>query len=1142
MGSFTTKLKTICVLVLFVSFFFWTETSFAQVCNPTNVTVCLNADDIGVAYVDSVSIGSFGLAQGTNAVSCISNNSTALLNALIAGGTNNTLAIDNQNTQASVMLAAWAMQITCSSGQTIDVSTDSGNIQVWGNGGSGTTTPPGSGGSWTSTGFTPSGWTTPSSVAASIMSSQGDVPVTDFYTGTYPPFVSYEPDAAAPGTTNYEEFFRQSFSLIVPTPLPTPHITIVKSVLGGGVNVNSNQPVTYLLNVCNTGRGVLGPVTLLDPFDSKFSVNYDSYYNTEQASGVTIGSGNPLPIVFQSIPYNTCLPVTFELVDYSVQTSDYCHVAPNSAYLPYNNGSGVVTATSNSVSVTIFCPTSTATPIPPNPSLTKTTGGPTSNYSDSGAIPMTIMVCNAAGAGPGSSGITVTDNITNPLGWAFQGPNYSQWTTTVSGVPVTINPTSTSYPNLSWVVTGLPGGGCVPINFNVGAYSSNFPSDFCQVVTDAGVAKWATGGPVTSNSVAITVVCATPTITPTQNVTPTFTKTKTFTPTPTPTQTFTPTNTITQTPTFTPTLSPTFTLTKTFTPTPTPTITITMTPTFTTTPTPTLSPTSTWTQVFTPTKTLTPSPTPTLTVTFTPSPTPTPSPSPTSSPTYTPTVTLTKTLSPTLTFTLTPTPTLTPTLTATFTASRTQTATNTVTLTVTTTPTVTLTVTGTQPPTSTLTPTFTVTLTSTFTQTPTNTSTFTPTFTPSLTFTSTTTPTATWTATSTETGVFTSTQTSTPTITDTATSSVTPTPSSTASSTSTITQTSTQTPTQTLAATSTSTSSPTGTATLVNTSTSTRTPSSTFTRTFTPTITLTQTFTSTPTPTASATPVPVPATLQVSLGGANPGNSTQLPGASNVPAIQLSITNSSPSPATLTGLTLTASGTGNSNSGISQVQIYLDTTGNGVVGQGTVLLGPGTYVNGVLVLSLSQPLPPGGTLNLLVVDQFSNSAQPGTYQTGVAANTSVSGVTGGSNLPVVVTGAPATGSVVTIVLPTPTLTATVTSTTTPVPTPTPFGGDIFYISKNVFNPMSEPVSVHVVFQTSTVFTQNNIPALKIYNSAGEFITLLKPLTNNQGLPVWDSWYNWDGTNMYGQKAADGVYIIYLLEPFAAKEAKVLLLR
>ncbi len=212
------------------------------------------------------------------------------------------------------------------------------------------------------------------------------------------------------------------------------------------------------------------------------------------------------------------------------------------------------------------------------------------------------------------------------------------------------------------------------------------------------------------------------------------------------------------------------------------------------------------------------------------------------------------------------------------------------------------------------------------------------------------------------------------------------------------------------------------------------------------------------------------------------------------------------------------------------------------MGQGTVLLGTGTYVKGVLVLSLSQPLPPGGTLNLLVVDQFSNSAQPGTYQTGVAANTSVSGVTGGSNLPVVVTGAPATGSVVTIVLPTPTLTATVTSTTTPVPTPTPFGGDIFYISKNVFNPMSEPVSVHVVFQTSTVFTQNNIPALKIYNSAGEFITLLKPLTNNQGLPVWDSWYNWDGTNMYGQKAADGVYIIYLLEPFAAKEAKVLLLR
>jgi len=1094
------------------------------------VTVCLNADDIGVAYVDGVSIGSFGLAQGTNAVSCISNSSPALLSALTAGGSNNVLSIDNQNTQASIMLAAWAMQISCSSGQTIDISTDSGNIQVWGNGGSGTTTPPGSGGSWTSTGFTPSGWTTPSAVAASIMSSQGDVAVTDFYTGTYPPFLSYDPTAAAPGTTNYEEFFRQTFSITVPTPLPTPHISIVKSILGGGVNVNTGQPVTYKLNVCNTGRGVLGPVTLLDPFDAKFSVNYDSMYQTEQGAGVTIGSGNPLPIVFQSVPYNTCLPVTFELVDNSVQTSDYCHVAPNSAYLPYNNGSGVVTATSNSVSVTIFCPTSTATPIPPNPSLTKTTGGPTSNYSDSGAIPMTITVCNASGAGPGSSGITISDNITNPRGWAFQGPHYSTWTTTVSGMPVTINPTSTSYPNLSWVVTGLPGGGCLPIDFTVGAYSPTFPSDFCQVVTDAGVAQWASGGPVTSNTVAITIVCATATPTPTVTrtftpaVTPTFTPTRTFTWTPTVTPTFTPTATTTQTktPTLTPSLTPTWT--KTLTPS------ATFTPTLTQTLTPTLSPTSTWTPVSTPTKTPTPSPTPTLTVTLTSSPTLTPSWTPTRTPTLSPTLTSSPSFTPTPSATFTQTPTRTPTLTPTITASPTMT------------PTVTLTITGTQPPTSTFTPTPTVTLTLTpsVTWSPTGTPTLTPTPVFTLTWTPSPSPTFSPTVTLTLTPTLTLTQTQTPLFTSTWTFSPTDSPTFTPTDTPSVTSTGTQPPTETPTPTQTPTASPvfTATATLTPLATLTWTPSFSP----TPSATVTRTVTPSPTPTSTLTPVPVPDTLQIALGGANPGNSTQLPGASNVPALQLSVTNSGAAPATLTSITLTASGTGNPNTGITQVQLYLDSSGNGTVGQGTVLLGTGTYVNGVLTFNLNQVLPPGASLDLLVADQISPTAAAGTYQTGVVSNASVGGVTGGNNLPVQVVGAPASGSVITVVLPTATPTATVTDTRTPVPTPTPYGGDLFYISKNAFNPANEPVSIHVIFQPSTVLVNRNVPVLKIYNSAGEYITKLSPLTDSTGQPVWDSWYNWNGTNYNNQKVSSGIYIIYLIEPFAAKEAKILLLR
>ncbi|MGH7739144.1 MAG: hypothetical protein ACREL1_03260, partial [bacterium] len=257
------------------------------ICNPTSVTACLNADDNGTVYVDGFLMGTFGLAQGTNPVSCITSSNAGLLSTL-SSTPNNVIGVYNQNTKASVMLAAWAVQINCSSGAVIDLSTDSGNIKVWDNGGSGSLTPPGTGTNWYDPTFTPSGaWANPDPVASSVLSSQGDVPVTDEYTGAYPPFLSYDPSANAPDA-NWDEFFRQTFTLVIPTPLPTPDITITKSLIGGPSMVNQGVPVTYGLKVCNTGKGLLGPVTVVDPYDSKFGVNYDgTIYQAEQANGVT---------------------------------------------------------------------------------------------------------------------------------------------------------------------------------------------------------------------------------------------------------------------------------------------------------------------------------------------------------------------------------------------------------------------------------------------------------------------------------------------------------------------------------------------------------------------------------------------------------------------------------------------------------------------------------------------------------------------------------------------------------------------------------------------------------------------------------------------------------------------------------------
>ena len=106
-------------------------------------------------------------------------------------------------------------------------------------------------------------------------------------------------------------------------------------------------------------------------------------------------------------------------------------------------GSPVPTPTITWTPTKTQTPTVTPTTIPPNITLTKTTGVPTSGYAENGTnIPMTIMVCNSAGSVT-TNGVTVVDTVVNPLAWAQNGPNFSQWAVTVAGKSVTINPLNT---------------------------------------------------------------------------------------------------------------------------------------------------------------------------------------------------------------------------------------------------------------------------------------------------------------------------------------------------------------------------------------------------------------------------------------------------------------------------------------------------------------------------------------------------------------------------------------------------------------------------------------------------------------------------------------------------------------------------
>ncbi len=80
-------------------------------------------------------------------------------------------------------------------------------------------------------------------------------------------------------------------------------------------------------------------------------------------------------------------------------------------------------------------------------------------------------------------------------------------------------------------------------------------------------------------------------------------------------------------------------------------------------------------------------------------------------------------------------------------------------------------------------------------------------------------------------------------------------------------------------------------------------------------------------------------------------------------------------PATLTGLTVHASGTGDDARGIAQLRLYVDSNANGAVDAGESLRATATFSadDGLAQLSLSEPIPPGAPLELLVVADYSAS-------------------------------------------------------------------------------------------------------------------------------------------------------------------------
>ncbi len=107
----------------------------------------------------------------------------------------------------------------------------------------------------------------------------------------------------------------------------------------------------------------------------------------------------------------------------------------------------------------------------------------------------------------------------------------------------------------------------------------------------------------------------------------------------------------------------------------------------------------------------------------------------------------------------------------------------------------------------------------------------------------------------------------------------------------------------------------------------------------------------------------------------------------------------------------------------------------------------------------------------------------------------------------------------------------------PTPTPTLSGApcdESVFVSRNIFAPRTDSP---LLFIKSNLCTPGPY-AVKIYNSAGEFIRTLR---DNKTQSTGTDMVYWDGKNFLGDIVASGIYIIYVTEPIMVHETKILVL-
>ncbi|MCE5300497.1 MAG: hypothetical protein LLG37_06465 [Spirochaetia bacterium] len=386
--------KAFRAVFVFVVLFLSAYSAMAAVCTPVSGKICVAIDDYADVWVNSHWMGQFSYVNWDQTgvyPTCLtfSVGSSNTWEVPFYATEQNIVAIEVSNLRCCEIWGSWSIDITCSSGDHSYMSSDDGSNRIYNNYAPlcsdcpyPARTPPandGGGLTWWSREYqnaTP--WPTPIKDQGTIWGKQIYHPLT----GALMQPLSYDTGGNADTGDGGKMYMRQQFFLTPTAVPPPPQFSITKTVLPPTSGIQTGQRVTYILHVCNEGSAEPGVVRVDDLFTPSGGM---SYGGPNDACGCDYcfgpnycGTGNGFNVTWpRGFAGFTCVNLTVTALDYWLDTSEYCQNRSNVAGVHWSSiGVGTPDASSNTVVVQMYCPSSTFTRTPtPTVSETLTLAG-----------------------------------------------------------------------------------------------------------------------------------------------------------------------------------------------------------------------------------------------------------------------------------------------------------------------------------------------------------------------------------------------------------------------------------------------------------------------------------------------------------------------------------------------------------------------------------------------------------------------------------------------------------------------------------------------------------------------------------------------------------------------------------------------